>query len=87
MQLTVSGSTRKKRIEDRFSNDKDQFYETIIKPFVSVLIMEIKGAFDMSDIPILLVLMRLDHHLKLFMSFMEMSEHVNLVSTPEHVKK
>ena len=70
------------------SNDKDQFYETVIKPFVSALIMEIKGAFDMSDIPIVvLVLMRLDHHIKLFMSFMEMSEHVNLVSTLEHVKK
>ena len=25
MWLTVSGSTRKKRAEDRFSNDKDQF--------------------------------------------------------------
>ena len=70
------------------SNDKDQFYETVIKPFVSALIMEIKGAFDMSDIPIVvLVLMRLDHHIKLFKSFMEMSEHVNLVSTLEHVKK
>ena len=52
MQLTVSGSTRKKHAEDRFSNDKDQLYETVIKPFVSTLIVEIKGAFDMFDIPI-----------------------------------
>ena len=52
MQLTVSGSTRKKHAEDRFSNGKDQFYETVIKPFVSALIVEKKGAFDMFDIPI-----------------------------------
>ena len=60
MRLTVSGSTRKKRAEDRFSNDKDQFYKTVIKPFVSTLIVEIKGAFYMSEIPIVLALMRLD---------------------------
>ena len=60
MWLIVNGSTRKKRAKDRFSNDKDQFYETVIKPFVSVLILEMKGAFDMSDIPIVLALMRLD---------------------------
>ena len=56
MQLTVSGATRKKCTEDRFSNGKDQFYEKVIKPFVSALIMEMKRAFDMSDIPIVLVL-------------------------------
>ena len=60
MRLTVSGSTRKRRAQDRFSNDKDQFYETVIKPFVSALIVEIKGVFDMPDIPIVLILMRLD---------------------------
>ena len=34
--------------------------ETVVKPFVSALIVEMKGAFDMSDIPIVLALMRLD---------------------------
>ena len=59
MQLSVSGSPRKKCAKDRFSNDKDQFCETVIKPFVSALIMEMKGAFDMFDILIVLALMRL----------------------------
>ena len=59
MQLSVSGSPRKKCAKDRFSNDKDQFYETVIKPFASALIIEMKGAFDMFDILIVLALMRL----------------------------
>ena len=58
-----------------------------------------KGAFDMSDILIVLALMRLDpisvleesdlmkmwNHLKRFMSFMEMSKEANLMSSPQHV--
>ena len=46
MQLTISGSTRKKRAEDRFSNDKEQFYETVIKPFVSLLQMQVLWWFS-----------------------------------------
>ena len=46
MRLTISGSTRKKRAEDRFSNDKEQFYETVIKPFVSLLQMEVLWWFS-----------------------------------------
>ena len=46
MWLTVSGSTRKKRAEDRFSNDKEQFYETVIKPFVSLLQMQVLWWFS-----------------------------------------
>ena len=98
MQLTVSGSTRKEFAEDRFSNDKDQICETVVK-LVSTLIVEMKGAFDMSDILIVLALMRLDpisvleesdlmkmwNHLKRFMSFMEMSKEANLMSSPQHV--
>ena len=60
MRLTLSGSTRKKRAEDTFSNDKDRFNETVIKPFVSALIAKMKWVFDMSDTPIVLALMRLD---------------------------
>ena len=33
MQLTVSGSTRRKHAGDRLCNDKDQFYERVIKLF------------------------------------------------------
>ena len=46
MRLTISGSTRKKRAEDRFSNDKEQFYETVIKPFVSLLQMQVLWWFS-----------------------------------------
>ena len=59
MRHTVSLRTSKKSHSDVASGSSN-FHQEAIKTFISALVMELKGAFGMPDLPIIYALLTVD---------------------------
>ena len=58
VHTSVSGTTRKKtKLTLALTNE---FYKTVIKPFITALVAEISEVFDLSELPVLQALLTLD---------------------------